>query len=81
VHVALEAQTEDARKRLLQRFLQRHGVEARYHTLAGTNAQIGDLMLSLAADLSADLMVMGCYGHSRGRELVLAAPLTPFCNP
>lgn len=71
VHVALEAQTEDARTRLLQRFLQRHGVEAEYHTLAGTNTQIGDLMLSMAADLSADLMVMGCYGHSRGRELVL----------
>jgi nucleotide-binding universal stress UspA family protein len=28
-------------------------------------------MLSMAADLGADLMVMGCYGHSRGRELVL----------
>jgi len=23
------------------------------------------------ADLGADLLVMGCYGHSRARELVL----------
>ena len=71
VHVALEAQTADAGKSLLQRFLQRHGLEAQYHTLAGPAAQVGDQMLSMAADLSADLMVMGCYGHSRGRELVL----------
>ena len=25
----------------------------------------------MAADVSANLMVMGCYGHSRARELVL----------
>jgi nucleotide-binding universal stress UspA family protein len=71
VHVALDADTPDARKTLLQRFLQRHGVEARLHTLASSGPEIGDLMLSMAADLSAELMVMGCYGHSRGRELVL----------
>jgi nucleotide-binding universal stress UspA family protein len=28
-------------------------------------------MLSLAADVGADLIVMGAYGHSRMRELVL----------
>jgi nucleotide-binding universal stress UspA family protein len=71
VHVALDADTADAHKTLLQRFLQRHGVEARYHTLADAGPESGDLMLSMAADLSADLMVMGCFGHSRGRELVL----------
>jgi nucleotide-binding universal stress UspA family protein len=71
VHVALDADVPDVRKTLLQRFLQRHGVEARYHTLAGGGPEIGELMLSMAADLSAELMVMGCYGHSRGRELVL----------
>jgi len=71
VHVALDAESPDANKTLLQRFLQRHGVEARYHTLADAGPDIGELMLSLAADLSAELMVMGCYGHSRGREFVL----------
>jgi nucleotide-binding universal stress UspA family protein len=25
----------------------------------------------MAADMSADLLVMGCYGHSRAREFVL----------
>ena len=70
VHVALDADTSDAHKTLLQRFLQRHGVEARYHTLAAAGPEIGELMLSMAADLGAQLLVMGCYGHSRGRELV-----------
>jgi len=31
----------------------------------------GELLLSRAADLGADLLVMGCYGHSRAREFVL----------
>ena len=32
---------------------------------------IDDLILSRAADLAADLLVMGAYGHSRLREFVL----------
>ncbi|WP_442807950.1 universal stress protein [Trinickia soli] len=32
---------------------------------------IGEMLLSRAADLSVDLIVMGCYGHSRWRELAL----------
>jgi nucleotide-binding universal stress UspA family protein len=52
-------------------YLQRHGVEAQYHTMAvDPGSQAGELMLSMAADFNSDLMVMGCYGHSRGRELV-----------
>jgi nucleotide-binding universal stress UspA family protein len=31
----------------------------------------GNMLLSRAFDLSADLLVMGAYGHSRLRELVL----------
>jgi len=31
----------------------------------------GEAILSRAADLDADLLVMGCYGHSRWREWVL----------
>ncbi|MEE8202540.1 MAG: universal stress protein, partial [Alphaproteobacteria bacterium] len=31
----------------------------------------GDLLLSAASDFGADLLVMGAYGHSRIRELVL----------
>ena len=32
---------------------------------------VGNQLLSRAADLSVDLIVMGAYGHSRLRELVL----------
>ena len=32
---------------------------------------VGDLLLSRAADLDIDLIVMGCYGHSRLSERVL----------
>jgi len=35
------------------------------------DAAIGDLILSRAADVQADLLVMGAYGHGRFRELVL----------
>jgi nucleotide-binding universal stress UspA family protein len=31
----------------------------------------GEALLSIAADLAADLIVMGGYGHTRFRELVL----------
>jgi nucleotide-binding universal stress UspA family protein len=32
---------------------------------------VGEAMLAYAAEVGADLVVMGCYGHSRVRELVL----------
>jgi nucleotide-binding universal stress UspA family protein len=37
----------------------------------GGGSTAGEALLSLAADVGADLLVMGCYGHSRARELVL----------
>ena len=48
-----------------------HGVHApvRHHLLA--NADVGDALLSLATDVDAAVLVMGCYGHSRTREWVL----------
>nr|WP_231647030.1 universal stress protein [Ralstonia syzygii] len=32
---------------------------------------IGELLLSRAADFNADLLVMGAYGRTRLRELIL----------
>ena len=51
--------------------LARHGVNAEAQHLKSDDVQVGDLLLSRAADLGADLIVMGGYGHSRWRELVL----------
>jgi nucleotide-binding universal stress UspA family protein len=55
----------------LQGYFRLHGVEAQWHREAGEPAELGDLLLSRVADFSADLLVMGCYGHSRAREWIL----------
>jgi len=71
IHVALEAGNHAAGKHL-QAWLQAHGVEAplEQHAALGS-ASPGDALLSLASDTDSDLLVMGCYGHSRAREWVL----------
>jgi nucleotide-binding universal stress UspA family protein len=51
--------------------LARHGVNAEAQTLAASDLEVGDLLLSRAADHGADLIVMGAYGHARWREVVL----------
>ena len=51
--------------------LARHGVKAdAMRTLSG-DISVGDMLLSDCADLGADMIVMGAYGHSRLREFVL----------
>lgn len=51
-------------------YLARHGVkpELSEHQI---NIDIGEALLSLAADQQADLIVMGGYGHTRFRELIM----------
>lgn len=50
--------------------LARHGVPAEAaHTVANDIPE-GEALLSYAADIGADLIVAGAYGHSRARELV-----------
>jgi nucleotide-binding universal stress UspA family protein len=53
------------------RHLARHGFNPRVEPTIARDAGIGDEILSRAADLSADLIVMGAYGHSRFRESIL----------
>jgi nucleotide-binding universal stress UspA family protein len=55
----------------LDRYLKLHGVEAVWHSQGDEPPALGELLLSRACDLEADLLVMGCYGHSRAREWVL----------
>ncbi|MDA1118758.1 MAG: universal stress protein [Proteobacteria bacterium] len=52
-------------------YLARHGVKVTVHQQSGAGYEVGGQILSRAADASADLIVMGAYGHSRVRELVL----------
>src|SRR5690606_20981228 len=50
--------------------LARHGIKPTVRTSAGTDISVGDETLSRLADMGADLLVMGAYGHSRMREMV-----------
>ena len=52
-------------------YLQLHGIVATLHRHRAPPADAGGFMLSLAKEVGADLMVMGCYGHSRAREFML----------
>jgi nucleotide-binding universal stress UspA family protein len=47
-----------------------HGVETKPH-IDVTELPVGDALLSRAADLAVDLIVMGAWGHSRWAERVL----------
>lgn len=51
--------------------LARHGVNAEAQHLYADDVDVGDMLLSRAADQAIDLLVMGAYGHARWRELVL----------
>ena len=52
-------------------WLARHGVKVQVAQQNGAGLDIGAQILSRAADVGADMIVMGAYGHSRMRELVL----------
>jgi nucleotide-binding universal stress UspA family protein len=51
--------------------LARHGVKAEAAQTVATDIDVGDIILSRLSDLGADLVVMGAYGHSRMRELMM----------
>ena len=52
-------------------YLARHGVRVDVALDPDAEIDVGNELLSRAADLSADLIVMGGYGHSRLKEWVL----------
>src|SRR5215475_11361965 len=51
--------------------LRRHGIQAMPEHTSALDQEIADIILSRAADFSADLIVAGAYGHSRLRETLL----------
>lgn len=55
----------------LSQWLARHGVHAEVSVLAKTMPRISDVLGRHVRDTSADLVVMGAYGHSRFREAIL----------
>lgn len=56
----------------LERHLGRHGLAAQFrHLTIGSGENISSAILNEVSDQGADLVVMGGYGHSRLREMVL----------
>ncbi|HEX2115333.1 MAG TPA: universal stress protein [Alphaproteobacteria bacterium] len=55
----------------LTRRLADHGIQAEPQVLRSDDISAADMLLSRIADLGADSLVMGCFGHSRLREIVL----------
>ncbi len=60
--------------------LARHGVTVNVNEFSGSGVSVGDVLLSRAADLDIDLIVMGAYGHSRLREFVFGGVTKHMLN-
>jgi nucleotide-binding universal stress UspA family protein len=55
----------------LARFLASHGIESISSGIADMDVSTSDAILGQAAEMNADLIVMGAYGHARLREIIL----------
>lgn len=56
----------------IAQYLVRHGVHVEVsQQVTDHRIDVGNALLSAAADFNADMMVMGCYGHLRLREVLL----------
>lgn len=55
----------------LSRMLARHGVKVEVTILAQTLPRVSEVIERHVADVNADMLVMGAYGHSRFREAIL----------
>ncbi|OUD14616.1 universal stress protein [Thioflexithrix psekupsensis] len=55
----------------LARYLQQHGIHSQTHHVPARDIEIGAMLLSRVSDESINAIVMGAYGHSRFRELIL----------
>jgi len=55
----------------LARFLESHGVESVSSGISDMEISASDAILGQAAEMNADLIVMGAYGHARLREIIL----------
>jgi nucleotide-binding universal stress UspA family protein len=50
--------------------LVRHGVKCKATEQSAPHGSVGETLIASAEEMSADLLVMGCYGHARVREFV-----------
>jgi nucleotide-binding universal stress UspA family protein len=55
----------------IARHLARHDLKVEFKKIVSGGTDVANTILSYAADVSADFIVMGGYGHSRLREFIL----------
>jgi nucleotide-binding universal stress UspA family protein len=60
--------------------LARHGLKVEVKRIVSTDVDVPNTILSHVADTSADVLVMGGYGHSRLREFVLGGATRGILN-
>lgn len=82
VHILEFAETDVSQRRLaadtsIGAALGRHGIKPTIHTAVASglralapDTRIGEQIVARLAELDADLLVMGAYGHSRMREMI-----------
>ena len=61
-------------------YLARHGIKVSVSQQTAEDVDVGNQLLSRAADLDSDLVVMGAYGHSRMKELILGGATRTVLN-
>ncbi len=72
VHVlAINPSEHDPKPEEVCAYLGRHGIESDHDEIHTKDLGPGDMILSRMSDLGAGLTVMGAYGHSRFREMIL----------
>jgi nucleotide-binding universal stress UspA family protein len=64
----------------LARHLKVHGIESGVEEVDAKGAAIGVVLAQYVKSLSADLLVMGAYGHSRVREFLLGGATQSVLN-
>jgi nucleotide-binding universal stress UspA family protein len=52
-------------------YLAWHGIQASIHVVKPIDEPVGSALVTRASELGSDFMVMGGYGHSRVREMIL----------
>ncbi|WP_295854583.1 universal stress protein [Tardiphaga sp.] len=65
----------------LARHMNHYGLPARLHHATADPSDVHNTILSTAADLGSDYLVMGGYGHSQLGELILGSTTREMFNP
>jgi nucleotide-binding universal stress UspA family protein len=70
IDVILVSAPENATVSIAQH-LNRHGFEVEVHEADSSRSDVGDILLKQAQAIDSQMIIMGAYGHSRLRELML----------